>query len=347
MATLDSGTNTRTEIHSAAVDPNDGSIYVNGQVTQNGATTDVIARIEVTATSSTLDWALSHSNVTNESHGTSVMLDSTGMNLYATGDVDGNTYVTQLTNLTVQPTSVHDVSLPFVDANNNPVPSTGNGVAPDSAGNVDLAIQIQTSPDTQPIVAQVPASFTGQPNWVYSFRSTGPNGTMNGVYVDSADNAFFTGGAGLSNPPNDDELIAGFSSSGTQIGGVSVSFTDNQGNRGQGIGYSVQTDSSGNVFTGITDTGPDPSLGGNIAFVKLDSGFTSILEGPGSPGSGDGTAFGSNDDELRGLVLDPTHGALYIAGYTNSPDFSNTTGSFQPTYGGDPFDGVVVAYNVT
>jgi hypothetical protein len=30
------------------------------------------------------------------------------------------------------------------------------------------------------------------------------------------------------------------------------------------------------------------------------------------------------------------------ATFTNSPDFNFTSGSFQSTYGGDPYDGVVI-----
>jgi hypothetical protein len=79
--------------------------------------------------------------------------------------------------------------------------------------------------------------------------------------------------------------------------------------------------------------------------------LSNILDDPTDPNVG--SAFGSNDDQLRGMVLDPADSALYMAGFTNSPDFGQvagqtfTNGVFQPTYGGDPYDGVVVAYLVT
>jgi hypothetical protein len=336
-AMLDPGTGNRLEIHSATVDPNDGSIYVNGQATINGTTSDTIARVH--ADLSVVDWQLSHTP-NSEAHGTSVKLDSTGTNLYATGDVDGNTYVTQLTDLTTaQPTVVVDKSIVFNDPNGNPVTSTGNGITPDANGNVDLAGQVQTSPDTEPVVVQVDPTVSTI-NWGARYPSMGPNGTMNGVYIDNASNTLYvTGGVGISNPPLVDEAIDALDSSGNEINTGFIRIYAQGG--GQFLGYSVQTDASGNIFTGVTDEDANGETdGGNMAFVEVDPGFNNILQTHGD-------AFGSNDDQLRGMALDSTNSALYMAGYTNSPDFSNTTGSFQPTYGGDPFDGVVVAYNVT
>jgi hypothetical protein len=60
-----------------------------------------------------------------------------------------------------------------------------------------------------------------------------------------------------------------------------------------------------------------------------------------------GTAFGALDDQNRGLVLDQTKGTLYLAGFTNSPDFNFTAGSFQSTFAGGPWDGVLIQYTVS
>jgi hypothetical protein len=53
-------------------------------------------------------------------------------------------------------------------------------------------------------------------------------------------------------------------------------------------------------------------------------------------------AGGSKNDQNRSLVWDSTNNVAYMAGFTSSPDFTFTSGSAQPTYGGDPYDGIVV-----
>jgi hypothetical protein len=340
--TMDLGSNSRTEFHSAAVDPNDGAIYVTGLITQNGTTTDVLARVSHL---STVDWDMSnHPNVSAE--GNSLQLDSTGTNLYVTGDVDGNAYLSQLTDLShATPTVVFNQAIPLMDINNNNAPSTGKGVTIDSSGNIDVAVQIQSTPDAEPGVLQISPGGASM-NWGYTFPSTGPNGSMNGVAVDASDNVYVTGGVGVSNPPLLDELVASFDSSGNQLAGIRIVIQDNQGNpSGQIIGHNLQVDNSANgtfgnnVFTAVTDSGTD--LLGNIDFLVFDPGLTSIVQDEM------GTAFGSNDDQNRGLVLDPTNSALYQAGFTNSPDFMPIkSNAFQPTYGGDPYDGVLIGYEV-
>jgi hypothetical protein len=342
---VDMGSNSRTEFHSAAVDPKDGSIYVTGQMTQGGVTTDVVARINATLTN--VDWSRFHTP-TISATGNSVLLDSTGTNLYMTGAVDGSTTIFVLTNLAGPPAVVYNQFLSLTDNNGNPAPSVGNGIALDSTGNLDLAVQIQSTPDAEPGVFQVnPATVTI--NWGYTFRSTGPNGNMNGIFVDPSDNVFVTGGVGFTNPPLLDELIAGFDSSGNLLGNspALVYGVDNQGNPvpGQVVGYSVQVDTTANgtfgnnIFTAITDAGTD--LVGNIDFLVFDPALSRIVQDEL------GTAFGSKDDQNRGLVLDPANGALYQVGFTNSPDFMPIkSNAFQGTYGGDPHDGVVIGYTV-
>jgi hypothetical protein len=228
-----------------------------------------------------------------------------------------------------QPTVVYDqgVDLGFGS------PSVGNGVAPDSQGNTDLAIQIQ-GPNAVPAQAQL-APGGHVVNWATGyFSSQGPNGSNNAVFVDSTDNVYVTGGIGVSNPPLVDELIARFDSVGNQLQSVRISA---QGG-GQFQGFSIQTDAAGNVFTGITDAGTD--LVGNMAFLEVAAtSFRTIVEYTGNAG-------GANDDQNRGLVLDQTKGTLYLAGFTNSPDFNFTAGSFQSTFAGGPWDGVLIQYTV-
>ena len=341
LFTMDLGSNSRTEFHSAVVDPNDGAIYVTGSITQNGTTTDVVARVSHL---STVDWDISsHPNVSAE--GNSVQLDSTGTNLYVAGDIDGNAYLSELTNLSsAAPTFVFNQVIPLMDVNNNSAPSTAKSVAVDSSGNADLAVQIQGTPDAEPGVVQIGPG--GTMNWELAFPSTGPNGGMNGVAVDASDNVYLTGGVGVSNPPLLDELVASFDSSGNQLNGIRIIIQDNSGNpSGQIIGYNLQVDNTANgtfgnnVFTAVTDSGTD--LQGNIDFIVFDPGLTTVVQDEM------GTAFGSGDDQNRGLVLDPANSALYQAGFTNSADFMPIKpNAFQPTYGGGPNDGVLIGYQV-
>ena len=257
-----------------------------------------------------------------------------------TGGVDGNTSVSELTNLGPStPSVVYDVGIPF-----NAGPSVGNSVAPDSVGNADLAIQLLNSSDgsSVAVVGQVAAGGTAV-NWAAGYTSSGPNASMNGVTVDGADNVYVTGGIirHWDPQPFQDIIVASFDSTGNQLAGIRVYYTQSNGDPAQGIGYNLQINPlSGNVFVAITDSILVPGYGyaGNIDFLVFDPGLNNIVGDEG------GDVFGSNDDENRGLVLDPSGFATYQIGFTNSPDFGSLSGTFQPTYGGDPYDGIVIGY---
>jgi hypothetical protein len=381
------GTGTRVEIHGAVVDPNDGSIYVAGQETKNGATTDLIEHIS--ADLSTPLWAFGHNGgfaPTETDHANGIALDSTGTNLYATGDTNDPTTgladvtLTQLTNLSSSTPIVatdpvsgqpQDIFFAFLDPSNNTVPNTGTGVAVDSAGNVDVALTIQGSANAFPALVQVNPSFSSpSPNWAKAFgynttSTNGPNATMTAVYVDSSDNVFATGGinTGLNDagfPTLDDVLIAGYSSAGVRIGAFAESYgySPSQGTNLplQTIGYGIQTDPSGNIYVGVTASFADSTgalLGGVMAFLQVDPTFSNIVN-DFTTDPANGSVSGSNDDQLRGIVLDPSANALYMAGFTNSPDFGQNppdpanyiSGAFQQTFGAGPYDGAVVAYSI-
>jgi hypothetical protein len=333
----DAASDTRTEFHSVVVDSS-GAIYVSGQTTQAGVTTDVIARVNATLTN--VDWQYSHQPAM-AAHGNSVQLDNTGTNLYATGDIDGNTYVTELTDLAGPQSIVYDRVLNFPLG-----PSTGNGIAPDSAGNADLAIQVQATPDAIPVVLQLnalnqPNSSGSVINWNWGLVSTGRNGGLNAVSVDSQDNVNVTGGIGFTNPPLLDQAIASLTSSGVLLNGVGFGVTGG----GNMSGYGIQNDAAGNIFATATGANAGDLLG-EIFFWELNlSGIPTLLNFSRIP-------YGSLDDQSRGLALDPVNKAAYVAGFTNSPDFGQIpltpnfmANAFQPAYGGDPYDGVVIGYH--
>jgi hypothetical protein len=331
--------NTLTEFHSVVVDSS-GAIYVSGQTTQAGVTTDVIARVNSTLTN--VDWQYSHPSAV-AAHGNSVQLDSSGTNLYATGDTDGNTYVTELTDLAGPESIVYDRVLNFPLG-----PSTGNGVAPDSAGNADLAIQVKASPDALPVVLQLnalnqPNSSGNVINWNWALVSSGPNGGLNAVSVDSQDNVNVTGGIGFTNPPLLDQAVASLTSTGVLLNGVGFGVSGG----GNMSGYGIQNDAAGNIFATATGANAGDMLG-EIFFWELN------LSGIPTPLGFSRVPYGSLDDQSRGLALDSVNKNAYAAGFTNSPDFGQIpltpnfmANAFQPNYGGDPYDGEVVGYHYT
>jgi hypothetical protein len=325
VGTVDLGSNTRVELHAAVVDPNDGAVYISGQFTQSGKTTDMIGRMNSALTH--LDWSVSHT-VTTSGSGSGVALDSIRENLYATGTVDGKAYVSELTNLTTRPTYVYDMGI-----SSDSGPTIANGVAFDSAfGTADVVMQVQASPDAIPMVDQVNTAGTAI-NWSVTYPSKGPLGSLNAVTVDVSGILYVTGSVGSTNLPLGDELIATLDHSGKQLNGSDLP----EFGGGQITGYAIQFDTSGNVFTGVTVS--DATLLGSMAFIEFDPGLNAVLEL-------NGQALGSGDDQNRGLALDANLSQLYLAGFTNSTDFGFTTGSFQPSYGGGPEDGVVVRYDV-
>src|SRR5207245_4048847 len=156
--------------------------------------------------------------------------------------------------------------------------STGNGIAPDSAGNANLSVQVQATPDSIPVVVQLnalnqPNSSGNTINWNWGFISTGPNGTLNAVSVDKQDNVNVTGGIGFTNPPLLDQAIASFTSSGVLLNGTG--FGVNGG--GNMIGYSVQTDAAGNIFAAATGANAAALLGGLFLWEVNLSGIPTLL----------------------------------------------------------------------
>jgi hypothetical protein len=359
-ATLDLGTGNRVEIHGAAVDPNDGSVYIAGQATLSGVVTDLVDHLSADLSTEVWNSPVGHV-VQNEGHANSVILDSTGTYLYVTGDLDGNVSAAQLTSLSsVAPTDLLDFSYPFQDSNGNSVPSAGNGVAVDSQGNVNLATSFTAGTDTLPGVLQLDPTFavSSGGNWLGGpllVGSTGPNGTMNSIYVDSSDNIYVTGG--VSDPTTatlDDVFVGSYDSSGNSrlvdnagnpAAGFYIPFVNNSQQAVQTIGYGIQTDASGNVFFGVAAQDPNANNAGNMSFVSVDPTFSNYVNAPGLD-TGDGTASGSNDDELRGIALDTTDNILFLAGFTSSSDFKFTTGEAQSTFAAGPYDGIVVAYTL-
>jgi hypothetical protein len=104
---------------------------------------------------------------------------------------------------------------------------------------------------------------------------------------------------------------------------------------GDFVGYASAVDSRGNHIAAVTDNSQQGQ--GNMALFTLDV-FGRRIDYQGSAG-------GPLDDQNRAMAVDEASHTLYLAGFTNSPTFTDTPGHFQPDYGGGASDGVVIEEN--
>lgn len=332
VMTIGSGTGTRSEGHGVDVDAA-GNMYVTGQTGKTGdptTTTDVTIRVDPTGK---VNWAVTFAPAGDTGVGNSVKLDSTGTNLYMGGgqqmpaDVE-NVLVVKLTNL--------DAAMPSADPSkggyasvflfappNNNIPREINSIGVDSQGHADYVFSRHSGADVGAGYAQ--AAVDGSSTNSTYFTSTGGKGGGFGITVDASDNFYVTGAIGIQNSVQ--LLVAEFNAN---AGGVYATRFPLPGV--DWTGRAIQVDGDGNAFVA---TVADQGTGGNMTLAEVDPSGFFILDQQGD-------AFGSNDDQNRGLALDTTNNVAYMVGFTSSPDFNFTTGSFQPKYGGDPYDGVII-----
>jgi Listeria/Bacterioides repeat len=95
---------------------------------------------------------------------------------------------------------------------------------------------------------------------------------------------------------------------------------------------------SSNNFPNTSGGAQASNNGGSDAFVaRLNSDLTQILQST--------YLGGSDSDYARGLAIHPATGDVYVAGWTYSTDFPNTSGGAQATYGGGGWDTFVAKLN--
>jgi hypothetical protein len=171
--------------------------------------------------------------------------------------------------------------------------------------------------------------------------------------VDSAGNAYVTGGTGSPNFPTASPIQATFGG-GTYDGfvaklnatGSALIYSTYLGGSGSDIGSGVALDSSGNAYvTGITSStnfptaNPlQPTFGGgpNDAFVtKLNAAGSALAYSTYLGGSG--------DDGGSGITVDSA-GDAYVTGSTGSTNFPLAS-PIQATFGGGTYDGFVTKLN--
>lgn len=335
VVTLVSGTGTRTEGHGIDVD-SAGNVYVIGQTGQTSdptTNTDWIARFDPTGT---MTWATSFTPSGSTGVGNALKLDATGTNLYLTGGINDSLLVAELTNLSsTMPTIVYANTFSSTVG-----PAVGTAIAPDSTGNADLGFTLTTSgtTDNQPAIGQVAPD--GSLPHSATFQSIGPKSGTFGLTVDAADNFYITGGVlDPTTSPAEVLLVAKFDGNFGQVYGWTYGFT----NAGNGapvdvVGRAIQVNDAGDAFMAVVRDGGTIGSGGSGVFMKL------FEVNPGGGNSLDNQQFahGTGEDQNRALVLDKANSVLYMAGFTASTDFNLTAGSFQPTYGGGPYDGVLI-----
>jgi hypothetical protein len=124
--------------------------------------------------------------------------------------------------------------------------------------------------------------------------------------------------------------------------GFTLAYSTYLGGTGAEIGYDVAVDSSGRAFvTGYNYGGDFPTMlplqAQNAGFYDA---FVSVLNASGSSLDFSTYLGGSLDEVGRGISIDPS-GNAYVIGGTFSLDFPITSGSFQTSYGGGPYDAFV------
>jgi hypothetical protein len=323
VSTLGLGAGTKTEGHSVDVDAN-GTVYIAGVTNAGGARTAIVASVGKGLQNP--NWIVKFSGTTS-SVANGLKLDSAGTNLYLTGAVDGNLWATKLNKL--------NTAMPSADSGGVfHVAGEGNGIAPDSQGDSDVAYTRVVGSDHLPAVAQIPPDGTSPASYTFASVGTKAGLGMNGVIVDYADNFYVTGAVGDTTSPFALLLVAGFDVNLTPLFGVGWQITDNATNQRAAdfIGRGIQMDRYDNLFMAAVQDGGGA---GSMYLFETDLTGQNYLDYQGN-------AFGTNNDQNRALALDTTINVAYMAGFTNSPDFSFTYTSAVPTYGGDPYDGILV-----
>jgi hypothetical protein len=129
--------------------------------------------------------------------------------------------------------------------------------------------------------------------------------------------------------------------------GSALVYSTYLGGAGTEVGYDIALDSFGRALvTGYNYGGyfptASPTQAQNAGFYDA---FASVLNATGSALAFSTYLGGSGDEVGRGISVDPS-GNAYITGATFSLDFPTTSGSYQPSYGGGPYDAFVTKFSL-
>ncbi len=329
----------------------DGSIYVVGTATaiDGSGSIGLVARVEPDVT--TVDWQVTLT-IGGQFDGFNNVRDGLDPNvgevLAITGTFgDPNTgsatlAVVELSNLQADPTQLQVAggAFAFNDPNGNEANTVGKSIAIDANGSLLVGAQygLNDNSDSFPLEVGVPSGITGAAGRYYVNPAGATLGAMTGVDVDPTSNiAYFAGTFrnSLGGLPDHGSVIVDavtFDPSGTftpqyNQGGAWI-WSLNSGTLDWAATGTKVVPGSGGVQA-INSTANDPTNPGGTEFV--------FRVGPTGDTGLDLTnaGFGSNDDQSTAIDVqaDPTGSGndYFVAGYTNSPDFSTTANSFQPS----------------
>ena len=180
----------------------------------------------------------------------------------------------------------------------------------------------------------------------------------NGIAVDSSGNAYVTGFTASTNFPTtsgafqtsfgggpNDAFVTKLNATGTTL-----VYSTYLGGGGTDDAVGIAVDSSGNAYvTGLTASANFPTSSG--AFQTTFGGgpfdvFVTKLNSTGTALAYSTYLGGSGDDEGDGIAVD-SNGSAYVTGVTSSINFPTSSGAFQTTFGGGPFDVFVTKLNAT
>jgi hypothetical protein len=173
------------------------------------------------------------------------------------------------------------------------------------------------------------------------------------IALDRSANAYLTGYTTSTNFPTTsgafertfaggyDVFVTKLNSSGSTLG-----YSTYLGGSGTQVAYGIAVDSNGSAYaTGYNYGGGFPTANPVQAHnAGIYDAFVSVLNPAGSSLLFSTYLGGSQDDFGRGIALDSS-GNVYVTGATFSTDFPTTSGAFEPSYMGGPYDAFVTMYN--
>ncbi len=194
------------------------------------------------------------------------------------------------------------------------------------------------------------------PSWSSSIHLAAVWTSGSDISLDSAGNAYVTGGTGSNNFPTTPGAFD------TNLGGYTDAFVVKLNSVGSGLDYatflgggaqdqgsSIAVDGAGNAYViGATDSADFPVTAG--AFDTSHNGVSDVFVVKLNP-AGAGLAYatflgGSNADLGAALALDGT-GSVYLTGSTSSADFPAHSTAFDPIYNGGSRDAFVARLSPT